>query len=82
MNDNTSLATRKTVEELVREWNMASHLLQTGLETLKQAEEHFRAFDGPGSHYPLIWRPRHPDWYSPPLNNPVKRVRYHVPSGS
>ena len=53
MNENTSLVTRKTVEELVREWNMASHLLQTGLETLKQAEEHFRAFDGPGSHYDL-----------------------------
>ena len=53
MNTNTSLATRKTVEQLVREWNMASHLLKTGLETLMQAEEHFRAFDGPGSHYDL-----------------------------
>jgi hypothetical protein len=53
MNDNTSLATRKTVEELVREWNMASHLLKTGLETLMQAEAHFRAFDGSGSHYDL-----------------------------
>jgi type I restriction enzyme R subunit len=53
MNTDTSLATRKTVEELVREWNMATHLLQTGLETLMQAEAHFRAFDGPGSHYDL-----------------------------
>jgi len=53
MNTNTSLATRKTVEELVREWNLAIHLLKTGLETLVQAEEHFRAFDGPGSHYDL-----------------------------
>lgn len=53
MNTNTSLATRKTVEELVREWNQASHLLKTGLETLIQAEAHFRAFDGPGSHYDL-----------------------------
>jgi hypothetical protein len=53
MNENTSLATRKTVEELVREWNMASHLLKTGLDTLMQAEAHFCAFDGPGSHYDL-----------------------------
>ena len=53
LNTNTTLATRKTVEELVREWNMATHLLRTGLETLTQAETHFRAFDGPGSHYDL-----------------------------
>jgi len=53
VNTNTSLATRKTVEELVREWNQASHLLKTGLENLTQAEVHFRAFDGPGSHYDL-----------------------------
>ena len=53
MNYNTALVTRKTVEELVREWDMASHLLKTGLESLRQAEEHFRAFDGPGSHYDL-----------------------------
>ena len=53
MNTNTTLATRKTGEELIREWNMASHLLKTGLETLSQAEAHFRAFDGPGSHYDL-----------------------------
>ena len=53
MNENTDLATRKTVEQLVREWNLATHLLKTGLETLKQAEEHFSAFDGPGSHYDL-----------------------------
>ena len=53
MNTNTSLEVRKTVEELVREWNLATHLLLTGLNTLKQAEAHFRAFDGPGSHYEL-----------------------------
>ena len=53
MNTNTTLATRRTVEQLVREWDMASHLLRTGLETLVQAEEHFRVFDGPGSHYDL-----------------------------
>ncbi|MBN8461184.1 MAG: DUF4942 domain-containing protein [Verrucomicrobia bacterium] len=53
MTTTTELATRKTVEELVREWNMGSHLLRTGLETLKLAETHFRAFDGPGSHYDL-----------------------------
>jgi hypothetical protein len=53
MNTNTSLEVRKTVEELVREWNLASHLLRTGLETLEEAEAHFRAFDGPGAHYDL-----------------------------
>jgi hypothetical protein len=53
MNTNTSLEVRKTVEELVREWNLAVHLLNTGLETLAQAEAHFRAFDGPGSHFDL-----------------------------
>lgn len=53
MNTNTSLEVRKTIAELVREWNLATHLLKTGLETLAQAEAHFRAFDGPGSHYDL-----------------------------
>ena len=53
MNTNTSLEVRKNVEELVREWNLAVHLLRTGLETLGQAEAHFRAFDGPGSHFDL-----------------------------
>ena len=32
---------------------MGVHLLRTGLETLARAEAHFRAFDGPGSHYDL-----------------------------
>ena len=53
MNTETAIITRKTVEELVREWNLATHLLKTGLDALKEAEEHFRAFDGPCSHYDL-----------------------------
>ena len=53
MNTTTELAPRATVGELVREWNMGVHLLRTGLETLARAEAHFRAFDGPGSHYDL-----------------------------
>ena len=73
MNENTSLATRKTVEELVREWNMASHLLQTGLETLMQAEVHFRAFDGPGSHYDLCLF-THSD-YSMEYDRKIRRLK-------
>ena len=53
MNTETAIITRKTVEELVREWNLATHLLKSGLDSLKEAEEHFRAFDGPCSHYDL-----------------------------
>ena len=39
MNTETGLITRKTVEELVREWNLATHLLKTGLETLNETRQ-------------------------------------------
>jgi hypothetical protein len=73
MNTNTSLEVRKTVEELVREWNLASHLLSTGLETLMQAEAHFRAFDGPGSHYDLCLF-THSE-YSMDFDRKIKRLK-------
>ena len=49
----TDLATRKTVVELVREWNLAMHELKTGLEAIKRAEQHLKAFDTSGSGYDL-----------------------------
>ena len=73
MNTNTSLAARKTVEQLVSEWNMASHLLRTGLETLVRAEEHFRAFDGPGSHYDLCLFTHHD--HSMDFDRKIKRLK-------
>jgi hypothetical protein len=73
MNTETALATRKTVEELVREWNLATHLLKTGLETLLEAEQHFRAFDGPGSHYDLCLF-KH-DEYTMDIDRKIKRLK-------
>ncbi len=49
----TDLSTRKTVEELVRSWNLGLHELKTGLETLRRAEAHFKAFDTCGSSWDL-----------------------------
>jgi len=49
----TDLATRKTVEELVREWNLAMHELKTGLEAIERAQQHLKAFDTSGSSYDL-----------------------------
>jgi len=49
----TDLATRKTVVELVREWNLAMHELKTGLEAIERAQEHLKAFDTSGSSYDL-----------------------------
>ena len=49
----TDLATRKTVEELVREWNLAMHELKTGLDHIKRAEAHLKSFDTSGSSYDL-----------------------------
>lgn len=53
MNTTTDLATRKTVEELVREWNLAMHELNTGLDHIKRAEAHLKAFDTSGSSWDL-----------------------------
>ncbi len=50
----TDLATRKTVEELVREWNLAMHELKSGLAAIERAQEHLRAFDTSGSSYDLL----------------------------
>jgi len=49
----TDLATRKTVEQLVREWNLAMHELKTGLAAIERAQEHLKAFDTSGSSYDL-----------------------------
>lgn len=49
----TDLATRKTAEELVREWNLAMHELKTGLDAIKRAEQHLKAFDTSGSGWDL-----------------------------
>lgn len=49
----TDLATRKTVTELVREWNLAMHCLEHGINAIKQAEQHLKAFDTSGSGYDL-----------------------------
>lgn len=49
----TDLATRKTVTELVREWNLGMHELKTGLEAIKRAEQHLKAFDTSGSGWDL-----------------------------
>lgn len=49
----TDLATRKTVEQLVREWNLAMHELKTGLDAIKRAEDHLKAFDTSGTAYDL-----------------------------
>jgi len=54
----TDLATRKTVEELVREWNQGLHKLKQGLEILKEAEDHFKCFDNSGYNVKLF---RHDD---------------------
>ena len=51
---NTDLATRKTVEQLVREWNLAMHELKTGLATIERAQEHLKAFDTSGSSWDLL----------------------------
>jgi hypothetical protein len=53
MHTSTDLATRKTVEELVREWNFAMHELKTGLEHIQRAQEHLKAFDSSGSGWDL-----------------------------
>ena len=50
---NTNLATRATVEELIRDWNLGMHELKTGLEAIKRAEEHLKAFDTSGSAWDL-----------------------------
>jgi hypothetical protein len=50
---NTDLATRKTVEELVREWNLAMHELKTGLAAIERAQQHLKAFDSSGTGYDL-----------------------------
>lgn len=49
----TGLSTRKTVEELVREWNLGMHELKQGLEMIKSAEEHLKAFAGTGLGWDL-----------------------------
>ena len=49
----TGLAKRATVEELVRQWNLAMHELRTGLDSLGRAEEHLKAFDTCGSSWDL-----------------------------
>lgn len=49
----TTLATRKTVVELVREWNLAMHCLEHGLDAIKRAEQHLKAFDTSGTVYDL-----------------------------
>ncbi len=48
-----SLATRKTIEELVREWNLGTHELKLGLESIKRAEEHLKAFTACGTGWDL-----------------------------
>lgn len=53
MNETTDLARRKTVEELVREWNLAMHELKAGLEHIRNATEHLKAFDTCGSGWDL-----------------------------
>jgi hypothetical protein len=49
----SNLATRKTVEELVREWNFAMHELKTGLDHIQRAYEHLKAFDTSGAGWDL-----------------------------
>ena len=49
----TDLATRKTVEELIREWNLAMHELKTGLSAIERAQQHLKAFDTSGTGYDL-----------------------------
>lgn len=53
MSHSTDLATRKTVEQLVREWNLAMHELRTGLEAIERAQVHLKAFDTSGSSWDL-----------------------------
>lgn len=49
----TDIATRATVEELVRAWNLAMHELKTGLDHIASASQHLKAFDTSGSGWDL-----------------------------
>lgn len=60
MSTNTDIATRLTIPELVREFDLGMHELKHGLALVKQAEERLqRAFAGPGSHYDLMAMSHH-----------------------
>jgi len=44
----TALAKRKSVEELVRSWDLAMHELKTGLDHIKRSKEHLKDFVSSG----------------------------------
>src|SRR5690554_3395394 len=51
--ETTDLARRKTIEELVREWNLAIHEVKRGIETLRAAEARLQCFSTAGTRYDL-----------------------------
>jgi hypothetical protein len=53
MSESTELARRKTIEELVREWNLAIHEVKRGIEILRDAEERLLCFSASGTRYDL-----------------------------
>lgn len=53
MSTTTSIATRLTIPELVREFDLAMHEIKQGLDLLKGAEERLRCFSTCGTAYDL-----------------------------
>jgi hypothetical protein len=69
----TDLVKRKTIEELVRSWDLAMHELKVGLQHIEKSVQHLKAFEGAGSVYRLC--PFKHDEYSLDFEKKRKRMR-------